>query len=210
MQHLEYGMAILCLACAATWSLSGCSTETGRQGDAGTRRYAENVEVDLRLGPSGDVIDFTKEDFLFTVTNKGPEVVTELIIEITFLDGDGVELGRTRWLLVGVDERMERMVDADKKVKHRPLLPGHTIKLNTDVVHLFAGESGLRDKVVNQWDNLTTEVSILRVVTQDTQEAWACRAHHTWRRHFGCSPSASGPRRVTQLLNRRLSLSTRS
>lgn len=116
--------------------------------------YVDNVEIELMLAPSLDLINIDREDIFFTIRNNGNRNITRLHGDVVFYNSNDEEVGRTGWYFINVSETLERIASPDKKVKHRPLLPGDSLKLGADVVYFFAGEPQVRRKVKESWDDL--------------------------------------------------------
>ena len=169
---MRVSLIVACVIIVTGLVWLSCSSESGRSdADAQLLEYAPNVRIDVELAQSSNLPDIRREDVFFTITNLGDKAITELYGDIILLNHVGEEVGRTGWFFIDVDKRLEKIAAADKKAKHRPLMPGQTLRMGTDVIYLFAGESALRDRAVSRWHDLAAHVAIKRVRTQESQQS---------------------------------------
>ncbi len=160
-------VTVLSLASAGISSVvlwGGCSSKS-EDADKGPD-YAEEIHIDLRLGPAVDLIDLDEDDVFYGITNRGVKTVTELWGELVFYDASGTEVGRTRLMFLSANPEMEGIAAEEKKARWRHLAAGKTMNDSYDFVYLFAGESELREKMMHQWDNLSVSSIISRVVVE--------------------------------------------
>jgi hypothetical protein len=155
------GFMVIMLTVTFTWSCS--SSKEAEE----IPEYIKNVEVSVKLGPSGDLTDMGRDDLFFTARNTGDKTVKELNGDIVFYMPEGEEAGRVSWIFVQVNDAMEDIAVGEKKAKWRPLPPESDLVLGSDKVIFFAGDDRpLQEKLEPHWDSVEAEVAITKLLVE--------------------------------------------
>ena len=143
---------------------SACSDKSEKD-NAKSPAYAEEIEIKVTLQNSSSLEDPLQNQIIYTVSNNGDKVILEILGEVAFYNRDGTEIGKMPWMFVCSDkEEWEKSAGDSRKGAFRALPAGKTMRAGFNYMGFFVGRKELRDKVKADWDNITAEPIIKKVI----------------------------------------------
>ena len=145
---------------------SACSDKSEKD-IAKSPAYAEEIEIKVTLQHSSSLEDPLQDQIIYTVSNNGDKIILEILGEVAFYNRDGTEIGKMPWMFVCSDkEEWEKSAGDSRKGAFRALPAGKTMSAGFNYLGFFVGRKELRDKVKADWDNITAEPIIKRLIVK--------------------------------------------
>lgn len=146
--------------------LQACSGNSEKD-NSKSPAYAEEIEIKVTLQHSSSLEGPLENQVICTVSNNGDKTVLEIFGEVAFFDSDGTEIGKMPWMFICSDkEEWERSADDSRKGAFRALPAGKTMSAGFHYLGFFVGRKELREKVKADWDNITAEPIIKKVIAK--------------------------------------------
>ena len=129
--------------------------------------YAEEIEIKVTLQHSSSLEDPLQNQIIYTVSNNGDKTILEILGEVAFYNRGGTEIGKMPWMFICSDkEEWEKSAGDSRKGAFRALPAGKTMSAGYHYMGFFVGRKELRDKVKADWDNITAEPIIKKVIVK--------------------------------------------
>ena len=145
---------------------SACSSKSETD-NAKVPAYSEEIEIKVTLQHSSSLEDPLQNQIIYTVSNNGDKTVLEILGEVAFYNRDGTEIGKMPWMFVCSDkEEWEKSAHDSRKGAFRALPAGKTMSAGFNYLGFFVGRKELRHKVKADWDNITAEPIIKKVIVK--------------------------------------------